>query len=197
MHYHGPARWGGLHPQGPYPRARRWRTMVAQTKEGAVITTTSRIRRILAAAIATAVVMAVGLPAAQADASVGSMAASLKIEPSCAACGVQSVKVEGTVTMPPSEAQSLIDRHYNVVIRLWGEDGFSDDLRLGPYSPDFASASIVFPGGLYFKSQKLVGNSVLNEDWGGDEIYAGVRLLKPDRRRCAQPRPTRSTAAGD
>ena len=144
------------------------------------MTTTSRIRRILAAAVATVVVMAVGLPAAQADASVGSMAASLKIEPSCAACGVQSVKVEGTVTMPPSEAQSLIDRHYNVVIRLWGEDGFSDDLRLGPYSPDFASASIVFPGGLYFKSQKLVGNSVLNEDWGGDEIYAGVRLLKPD-----------------
>ena len=91
------------------------------------MTITSRIRRILAAGAATVAVMAVGLPAAQADASVGSFyATSLKIAPSCAACGVQSVKVEGSVTMPPSEAQSLIDRHYNVVIRLWGEDGFSE-----------------------------------------------------------------------
>ena len=144
------------------------------------MTITSRIRRIVAAAAATVAVMAVGLPAAQADAYVGSMSANLKIAPYSGAYGVQSVTVEGTVNMLPGEAQSLIDRRYNVVIRLWGEDGFSDDLRLGPYSPDFASASIVFPGGLYFKSQKLVGNSVLNEDWGGDEIYAGVRLLKPD-----------------
>ena len=74
----------GLLERGPGPRAAvelsrelRCRTMVVQTKEGAVMTITSRIRRIVAAAAATMAVMAVGLPAAQADASVGSMSAKL------------------------------------------------------------------------------------------------------------------------
>lgn len=141
------------------------------------MTITLRIRRILAAAAATVALMAVGLPAAQADASIGKMSASLTIAPYSGAFGVQSVKVAGYVVMTPAEAQSLIDQRYNVVIRLWGDDEFSDNLLLGPYSPDefYAEQGV----GLRFKSQKQVGNSILNEDWGDDEVYAGVRLLKP------------------
>ena len=127
--------------------------------------------------------MAFGLPA-QADASVGNMSASLTITSSCvgggSACGVEAVKVTGFVSMTQSEAQSLLNQRYNVVIRLWGDDAFSDDLLLGPYSPAEVYAD---SSGLRFKALNYVGSSLLNEDpgWGVvDEIYAGVRLLRPD-----------------
>ena len=143
------------------------------------MTITSKMRRILAAAAATLAVMAVGLQAAQADASVGILTPGyLSIQPVSGASGVQSVQVQqGAVYMSPTEAQSLINQRYNIVIRLWGDDEFSDDLRLGPYSPDELYAGFA---GLMFKTTKQVGNSVLNEDWGDDEIYAGLRLVKPD-----------------
>ena len=140
------------------------------------MTITSRIRRIVAAAAATVAVMAVGLPAAQADASVGAMTATLQVNPTPLP-GQQFVKVEGVVRMTPTEAQRMIDSRYNLVIRLWGEDGFSDDLLMGPYNPANVHADI---WGLRFSTGNYVSNSVLNEDWGVDEIYAGVRLIRPD-----------------
>ena len=140
------------------------------------MTSTSRIRRLLAAAAATVAVMAVGLPAAQADASVGAMTATLQVNPTPLP-GQQFVKVEGVVRMTPTEAQRMIDSRYNLVIRLWGEDGFSDDLLMGPYNPADVHADF---WGLRFSTGNYVSNSVLNEDWGVDEIYAGVRLIQPN-----------------
>jgi hypothetical protein len=105
------------------------------------MTSTSRIRRLLAAAAATVAVMAVGLPAAQADASVGAMTATLQVNPTPLP-GQQFVKVEGVVRMTPTEAQRMIDSRYNLVIRLWGEDGFPDDLPMGPYNPADVHADI-------------------------------------------------------
>jgi hypothetical protein len=56
-------------------------------------------------------------------------------------------------------------------IRLWGDDEWSDDLL---YTP---------PGTIHleiwtqdFERAFSVGGSVLNEDWGADEIYADARL---------------------
>ena len=143
------------------------------------MTITSKIRRTLAAAAATAAVMAVGLPAAQADASVGAMWPSLQINPSCPLCVnptyKQDVQVEGVVKMTQTEAQRMVDQRYNVVIRVWGEDTFSDDLLIGPYNPYIWAEY----DGLHFRDVRSVYNWVLNEDLGGDEIYAGVRLVHP------------------
>jgi hypothetical protein len=59
----------------------------------------------------------------------------------------------------------------DVSIRLWGDDEWYDDLL---YTP---------PGTIHldlwdrhFERAFSVGGSVLNEDWGADEIYADARL---------------------
>jgi hypothetical protein len=56
-----------------------------------------------------------------------------------------------------------------VEVRLWGEDEWSDDFLGGPYvqSYDF--------GGFYW-IDFCINKSALDEDWGRDEIYAGVRV---------------------
>jgi hypothetical protein len=78
--------------------------------------------------------------------------------------------------MTQSEAQYLINTRHNVVIRLWGEDPASDDLLLGPdNAPDDALS-----GGLYYSVAYKLPNSRLNEDWGEDDLYAGVRLVQPN-----------------
>jgi hypothetical protein len=48
--------------------------------------------------------------------------------------GYQWGEVWGDVKMSPAEAQDLINSGHTVVIRLWGDDTFSDDLLNGPYT---------------------------------------------------------------
>ena len=54
--------------------------------------------------------------------------------------------------------------------RLWGEDEWSDDFLGGPYVQSYIY------GGSYILDF-CVNKSTLNEDWGRDEIYAGVRVF--------------------
>jgi hypothetical protein len=142
-------------------------------KETGEMTIASKIRNTIAVLGATAAALAVGLPTAQADAAIGSMTANLSITP--AESGYKWVHVHGNVPMSQVEAQSLINERHNVVVRLYGEDTFSDDLLMGPYT----AVSGANYDGLWFSIAHKVRNSLLNEDWGTDEIYAGVRLLKP------------------
>jgi hypothetical protein len=136
----------------------------------------SRIRRTVAVMAAAAAVATVALPAASADASIGSMTANLRVYPVEGVPGYSWVHIYGRVSMTQSEAQYLINTRHNVVIRLWGEDPASDDLLLGPdNAPDDALS-----GGLYYSVAYKLPNSRLNEDWGEDDLYAGVRLVQPN-----------------
>jgi hypothetical protein len=72
-----------------------------------------------------------------------------------------TMRVQGTTAWYPAGMR--------VEVRLWGEDTWSDDFLGGPYVQSF-------PGGGYQLSF-CVNRSTLNEDWGRDEIYAGVRVF--------------------
>ena len=136
----------------------------------------SRIRTAIAVAAAAGAVMTVGLQAAPADAAIGSMTANLKVTPVDGQPGYKWVHVHGNVKMSQTEAQNLINEGHNVVVRLWGEDTFSDDLLMGPYT----AVRGAYYDGLWYSIAHKVPNSLLNEDWGQDEIYAGVRLNYPN-----------------
>lgn len=59
----------------------------------------------------------------------------------------------------------------DVALRLWGDDEWFDDLL---YTPP---GTINVPYSLGdFQRAFVVSGSVLNEDWGSDEIYVDVRL---------------------
>jgi hypothetical protein len=132
------------------------------------MTRTPKIRTLVAGLATAAACMAAAGPA---DASIGTMSASLSITPN--QTSYQSVKVQGLVKMPQSEAQDLINRGYNVTFRLWGSDTFSDDFLFGP-SPSSLTAT---SQGLAYQGSAVVRSSLLNEDWGQDEVYAGARLV--------------------
>jgi hypothetical protein len=72
-----------------------------------------------------------------------------------------TLRVQGTTGYYPSGIR--------VEARLWGEDTFSDDFLGGPYV--FAST---FSG--FYSIDFCANSSTLDEDWGQDEIYAGVRV---------------------
>ena len=54
-------------------------------------------------------------------------------------------------------------------VRLWGDDTFSDDFLAGPYTATWngSEAFVEF----------AVSGATLDEDWGTDEIYAGIRVV--------------------
>ena len=58
-----------------------------------------------------------------------------------------------------------------VEYRVWGDDPLSDDFLAGPY---FSQS---FFGNFY--TGICINRSTLNEDWGQDEIYVGVRVYNP------------------
>jgi hypothetical protein len=95
---------------------------------------------------------------------------------------MSTVDVQGLIRTSPATlqgVQQLLDRGYRIRIRVWGDDPVYNDLLFGPATPDMYFAR----GGLGFRGQFLVGNSVLDEDDSffdnHDEIYANVRLLDP------------------
>jgi hypothetical protein len=59
----------------------------------------------------------------------------------------------------------------HVIVRIWGDDSYSDDLLLGPERQDFGELSGRVMVNL------CINRSTLNEDVGTDEIYAGVRVF--------------------
>jgi len=125
-------------------------------------------------AVSAALTMAVGAAAGPAHASIGSVQAKLTVSPYKP--GYHNVAVFGKVPMTRTEAQGLIDSGHRVTMKLWGEDTFSDDLLMGPYNATYFATD----AGLEFHKVRLgIPDSVLNEDWGGDELYVGVRVQTP------------------
>jgi hypothetical protein len=133
------------------------------------------MNRKLLSAIATliaAFTVAVATHPAPANAAVGSMSASLSIVPDGG--GGHYVTVNGVLrTSSQYEAGQLYG--YNgcrAVFRLWGDDPASDDLLFDTSGMSHWTE----PDGLHFQGFWWAPAGRLNEDWGGDEVYAGVRL---------------------
>jgi TctA family transporter len=137
----------------------------------------TKIRTAVAILAAAAAVMTVGLSAAPANAAIGPMTAKLTVTPYKP--GYHNVAVFGLVKMSQGEAQSLLNSGHRIVMRLWGEDVFYDDLLIGPYSPQFGPAATA--QGLEFHRVMIgVNDNVLDEDpEGADELYVGARLVRP------------------
>jgi hypothetical protein len=135
-------------------------------------------RKILTA-IATliaALSVAVMIDAAPANASIGSMSASLSVSP--AGSGLYNVRVSGVVRTSTYAEAFTLSQQRSVVFRLWGDDPISDNLLWGP---DYFAEYLARPDGMYFSANLVLRRSFLNEDnhWtdNRDEVYAGVRLL--------------------
>ena len=63
-------------------------------------------------------------------------------------------------------------RGVDIAVRLWGEDEWYDDLLVGPVIGTMDGDFLPGP----FTVSFTVSGSTLNEDWGRDELYAGVRI---------------------
>ena len=87
------------------------------------------------------------------------------------ASGLYNVTVCGNVTNAyPGGAYTEI--------RLWGSDTFYDDFLFGPWTTtaiDYGAYPCPEGGYGNIYASFLVSGSTLNEDWGTDEVYAGVR----------------------
>jgi hypothetical protein len=138
---------------------------------------TTKIRNAIGRAVvlgAAAVVMTFGASAAPANAAVGPGAAEFIVTPHKP--GYHNVAVFGKISGSQSEAQGLLDSGHKVVLRVWGEDTFSDDLQIGPYNATSYTSPV--SGGLEFHRVLIgINDSRLNEDWGRDELYVGARLV--------------------
>lgn len=138
---------------------------------------TSKIHRAIGRAIllgGAAIVMAIAASAAPANAAIGPGMAELTVTPYQP--GYHNVAVFGKVSMSQAEAQNLLNAGHKIVLRVWGEDTFSDDLMIGPYNATSFTSPV--SGGLEFHKVLLaVKGSRLNEDWGRDELYVGARLV--------------------
>ena len=171
----------------------------------------TRIARIAVAAVA-AIGIAACSQAATADASVGQVTAKLTItqyKP-----GYHNVAVFGKVPMSQTEAQGLIDSGHRVVMRLWGDDSYSDDLLLGPYNATFyatsnglefhkvliglpdsllASASSARPAARCAPGSRTAGTTSSRARHSHSEgpARAGPSPVKPRRRAARRPCPAR------
>jgi hypothetical protein len=91
---------------------------------------------------------------------------SLELRSGCVSAGTTfdyALRVRYTLTQDYPGGASLL-------LRFWGDDPSSDDLILGP---------IVYglpPGDDNGFRDTCVNSGTLDEDWGEDEIYAGVRV---------------------
>ena len=138
---------------------------------------TSKIRNAIGRAVVlggAAIVITLGVSAAPAKADIGPGAAEFTVPPHKP--GYHNVSVFGKVSMSQTEAQDLIDSGHKVVLRVWGEDTFSDDLQIGPYNATSLTSPV--SNGLEFHKVLIgVNDNRLNEDWGRDELYVGARLV--------------------
>jgi hypothetical protein len=138
------------------------------------MTVPSRIRR-TALALSLAAVAAAGMSAAPANAAIGSPSGQLTVGPFSP--GYHNVAVFGVAPMSRAEAQNLVNSGHRIQLRLWGQDTFSDDLLIGPYNATLVPTD----KGLEFHKVLLqIGDHRLNEDWGTDELYVGMRIVRPN-----------------
>ena len=134
------------------------------------------MNRTLRTAIATliaALSVAAMIDAAPAKATVGSMSASLSIVPDGG--GGHYVYVSGVVRTSSQYEADTLYAYYGcrAVFRIWGDDPASDDLLLDTNGMSHTTHA----DGLHFSGFWWAPAGSLNEDWGGDEVYAGVRLV--------------------
>jgi hypothetical protein len=131
-------------------------------------------KRLLISALAAA---AVAVSASPANAAVGSMSASLSVSKNYQR---YSVDVKGVIKMSPTEAQNMINQNYRVTWKLWGSDPVWDDFLFGPDPASLQATS----KGLEYHGVRVTTGGMLDEDdsWTDDhdELYAGVRLQKPN-----------------
>jgi hypothetical protein len=142
----------------------------------------------LAAAVLAGVV-ALATPPATARAAIGPIyLATLEVKDTPDSPDLYcDVSVDGRIAMTQLEADRLLAHKYRVVVRLWGEDSFSDDLLLGPWyvaGGRYGDEAYLIAGpyGLRFHKHARVYSTKLNEDNTpafdeGDEVYAGIRLV--------------------
>jgi hypothetical protein len=149
--------------------------LCTEISQEAAMSVARRIRRTAVAISVAAVATAAGMSAAPADAAIGSPTGQLTVGPFSP--GYHNVAVFGTVPMTRAEAQSLVNSNHRIVLRLWGDDVFSDDLLIGPYNATLVPTD----KGLEFHKVLLqIDDDRLNEDWGQDELYVGMRLVNPN-----------------
>lgn len=138
---------------------------------------TTKIRNAIGRAVVlggAAIVMTFAVSAGPANAAIGPGAAELTISPYSP--GYHNVAVFGKVSMSQAEAQNLLNSGHKIVLRVWGEDTFSDDLQIGPYTATSFTSPV--SNGLEFHKVLLaINDNRLNEDWGRDELYVGARLV--------------------
>jgi hypothetical protein len=87
--------------------------------------------------------------------------------------------VHGALELGVPGAQDAINTGHKFVLRVWGDDPFSDDLVYGPYVVTPVSAGFK-PGFIGFDRSVRLRRSRLNEDpapFDNDEIYVGVRFV--------------------
>jgi hypothetical protein len=61
------------------------------------------------------------------------------------------------------------DGNHRVEVRLWGDDTWYDDFLAGPFVRYYGF-------GNFYSIDMCANASTLDEDWGEDEVYAGVRV---------------------
>lgn len=124
-----------------------------------------KMRNALALLAVAATLVATGLAASPANAAGGRLTITKT------ASGLYNVTVCGNVSNAyPGGAYTEI--------RLWGSDTFSDDFLFGPWvttAIDYGAYPCPEGGSGNIYASFLVSGSTLNEDWGEDEVYAGVR----------------------
>ena len=120
------------------------------------------------------------------SAAVAALAAAALVVPGAATAAAATA----TLTIPYTGCQGGDGRWYDYVMRvqgttgyhpdgmrvearLWGDDEWYDDFLSGPHVQYYAWSG-------HYSIDFCVNKSTLNEDWGQDELYAGVRIY--DRR---------------
>jgi hypothetical protein len=99
--------------------------------------------------------------------------------------------VDGELFVSETLAHGLVDSGHRFQMRIWGDDPASDDRITGLFTPGLRGTPEAFQNphlgtffftthGLGFRIKAMVKRKQLNEDWGEDEIYAGVRLVNSD-----------------
>jgi hypothetical protein len=79
-----------------------------------------------------------------------------------------TLRVQGTTTYSANGIR--------VEARAWGDDEWSDDFLGGPFVFESSWSG-------FYTIDFCMNKSTLNEDWGQDEIYAGVRVYDLSTRR--------------
>ena len=136
-------------------------------------------RIVLLGAIAAGLLVA---PATPANATVSGFGqATMTIAKNDLRPGYQTIGILGYVTTSQAEAQALINAGYRIRYSLWGEDLSSDDHIMNRDALSIWAA----PEGLRFASGfGDVQSSLLNEDWGRDELYIKVWVEAPNGSVC-------------